>query len=300
MESAENLIDHWLIPVYNLSQPLCMMAEFGYQYFERSSKPLLDLYDYALGLGDPRVEEWPLMGSPWPTIGITLLYLYMCLCGPQHFMANRKPLEVKSLILAYNFFISGLNLYIGLELLMVSRELNFSWTCQPVDYSDDPTALRIAAALWWYYFSKFLEMLDSFFFIARKRERQLTFLHIYHHSTMFCLWWIGVKYVAGGSSFLGAMFNCFVHVLMYGYYFGAALGPKYRRFLWWKKYLTLIQMAQFVFALIMGINAIIIGCSFPMWMQYAMVLYMMSFLVLFSKFFYKEYIAKSKKSGTVS
>ena len=94
----------------------------------------------------------------------------------------------------------------------------------------------------WYYFSKFLEMLDSVFFIVRKKENQLTFLHVYHHSTMFCLWWIGVKYVAGGSSFLGAMFNCFVHVMMYGYYFVAALGPAYKKFLWWKKYLTIIQV----------------------------------------------------------
>ena len=57
-------------------------------------------------------------------------------------------------------------------------------------------------------------------------------------------------------------------------------------------------MAQFVFALIMGVNAILIGCDFPMWMQYSMVLYMVSFLVLFSRFFYFEYLqgqAKKKK-----
>ena len=54
-------------------------------------------------------------------------------------------------------------------------------------------------------------------------------------STMFCLWWIGVKFVAGGSSFLGAMFNCFVHVLMYTYYLIAALGPRFKKYLWWKK-----------------------------------------------------------------
>jgi hypothetical protein len=63
-------------------------------------------------------------------------------------MGSRKQLEVKPLILAYNFGTSILNLYIGLELFLVSRQLNFSWTCQPVDYSDDPTALRIASALW--------------------------------------------------------------------------------------------------------------------------------------------------------
>jgi elongation of very long chain fatty acids protein 4 len=111
-----------------------------------------------------------------------------------------------------------------------------------VDYSNDPLALRIASALWWYYFSKLVEMLDSVFFILRKKESQLTFLHIYHHSTMFCLWWIGVKYVAGGSSFLGAMFNCFVHVLMYSYYFISALGQEFKKWLWWKRYLTIIQV----------------------------------------------------------
>ena len=71
----------------------------------------------------------------------------------------------------------------------------------------------------WYYASKMLEMLDTLFFIVRKKNSQLTFLHVYHHSTMFCLWWIGVKYVPGGSSFLGAMCNCYVHVFMYTYYF---------------------------------------------------------------------------------
>ena len=46
-------------------------------------------------------------------------------------------------------------------------------------------------------------------------------------------------------------------------------------------------MLQFVLALVMGINAIRIGCDFPMWMQYACCLYMVSFLVLFSDFYYK-------------
>jgi hypothetical protein len=46
-------------------------------------------------------------------------------------------------------------------------------------------------------------------------------------------------------------------------------------------------MVQFVAALVMGINAIRIGCDFPMWMQYTCCLYMVSFLVLFSDFYYK-------------
>ena len=103
------------------------------------------------------------------------------------------------------------------------------------------------------------------------------------------------------------MFNCCVHVLMYSYYALSSLGGKIRKYLWWKKYLTAIQvdtvmskiyqlwslsfrvlqMLQFIAALVMGINAIKIGCDFPMWMQYSCCAYMLSFLVLFSDFYIK-------------
>ena len=49
------------------------------------------------------------------------------------------------------------------------------------------------------------------------------------------------------------------------------------------RYLTVTQMLQFFFALVMTLNAIRIGCDFPMWMQWALVAYMVSFLVLFGK-----------------
>lgn len=43
-------------------------------------------------------------------------------------------------------------------------------------------------------------------------------------------------------AFFGATINSSIHVLMYGYYGLAALGPQMQRYLWWKKYLTIIQM----------------------------------------------------------
>lgn len=41
--------------------------------------------------------------------------------------------------------------------------------------------------------------MDTIFFMLRKRSRQITLLHVYHHSTMPILWWIGVKWVPGGQ-----------------------------------------------------------------------------------------------------
>ena len=54
----------------------------------------------------------------------------------------------------------------------------------------------------------------------------------------------------GGASWLGCALNCFVHCVMYGYYFLAGLGPAVRRYLWWKRYLTQLQMIQFSIILI--------------------------------------------------
>lgn len=44
-----------------------------------------------------------------------------------------------------------------------------------------------------------LSSADQFFFILRKKDEQVTFLHVYHHASMFLLWWIGMKWVAGGQ-----------------------------------------------------------------------------------------------------
>ena len=46
---------------------------------------------------------------------------------------------------------------------------------------------------------------------------------------------------AGGASVPAAVINSSIHVLMYGYYFLAALGPRVQKYLWWKRYLTRLQ-----------------------------------------------------------
>ena len=39
--------------------------------------------------------------------------------------------------------------------------------------------------------------------------------------------------------------NAAIHVLMYLYYGLASCGPKIQKYLWWKKYLTIIQMVGY-------------------------------------------------------
>ncbi|XP_015911280.1 very long chain fatty acid elongase 4 [Parasteatoda tepidariorum] len=257
----------------------------------RWSLDVYQSYEWALSFSDKRVAAWPLMQSPFPTVMLIVLYLCSVHYGPQ-LMRSRQPFEMRWILVFYNFAMTFLNLYIGLELLVCAWKQNYNWACQLVDFSSNPYEVRIAKALWWYYFSKLLEFCDTFFFILRKKNNQLTFLHIYHHSTMFGLWWIGVKWVPGGSAVPGAMTNSFVHVLMYLYYGLASIGPIMQPYLWWKKYLTMIQLIQFVSAVVMGVKAIIYNCPFTRWMQYALVAYSFSFIVLFGIFYLNSYSPK--------
>jgi hypothetical protein len=52
--------------------------------------------------------------------------------------------------------------------------------------------------------------------------------------------------VLGGHSTFFALLNTFVHIVMYFYYMISAMGPKYQKYIWWKKYLTTFQMVTFI------------------------------------------------------
>ncbi|CAH0552724.1 unnamed protein product [Brassicogethes aeneus] len=253
-----------------------------------------EYYLWTLSLSDSRTRGWMFVDSPAPTILYTLLYLFLVWLGPR-LMKNRKPFKLGYILIPYNLYMAALNGYIAFQLLTASTRLRYSYICEPCRQKYHPDELQIANAVWWYYFSKLLEFCDTFFFILRKKNNQLTFLHVYHHSTMWCLWWIGIKWVPSGSTFLPAMVNSAIHVLMYSYYGLSVLGPNVQKYLWWKKYLTILQMIQFTCALVLGANGIRTGCDFPLWMHYTLIIYMMSFIVLFGNFYVKAYIEKGSQ-----
>ena len=67
---------------------------------------------------------------------------------------------------------------------------NYSWQCEPVDYSNSPTALRALHMAWIFYFSKIIDMVDSIIFLLKKKYTHLSFLHVFHHGIMpFYTWW---------------------------------------------------------------------------------------------------------------
>ncbi|XP_060047295.1 elongation of very long chain fatty acids protein 7 isoform X2 [Erinaceus europaeus] len=188
-----------------------------------------------------------------------------------------------------------------MQFVMSGWGTGYSFRCEIVDYSQSPEALRMVRTCWLYYFSKFIELLDTIFFVLRKKNSQVTFLHVFHHTIMPWTWWFGVKFAAGGLGTFHALLNTAVHVVMYCYYGLCALGPAYQKYLWWKKYLTSLQLVQFIIITIhISQYFFMEDCSyqFPVFV-YIIMSYGCIFLLLFLHFWYRAYTKGQRLPKTV-
>jgi elongation of very long chain fatty acids protein 4 len=254
-----------------------------------------NFYNVVMSNSDPRVKDWMWMQSPFPTIVMATLYLLFVRVAPGY-MKDREPYQMKAFLFVFNTAIVVLNAYLSKEMIEGMFGAGYNWICTPMAYSYHPSQMKIARALWWYYMSKCIEFLDTVFFILRKKDSQVTFLHVYHHTSMFLLWWIGVKWVAGGQSVLGALINTVVHVVMYTYYALSCLGPSVQKYLWWKRHITHIQLLQFSLAIIHCMHSLYIDCNFPKWMHYTLIGYATSFIILFTNFYLHTYVKNKNKN----
>lgn len=155
-------------------------------------------------------------------------------------------------------------------------------------------------ACWWYYFSKFTEFMDTIFFILRKKNNHVSTLHVIHHGCMPMSVWFGVKFTPGGHSTFFGLLNTFVHIVMYTYYMLAAMGPKVHPYLWWKKYLTVFQMIQFIAVMIHAFQLLFINCNYPKAFVWWIGLHATMFFFLFNEFYQQNYQQKKRRRLTAN
>ena len=51
-----------------------------------------------------------------------------------------------------------------------------------------PFSQRMRVLMFWHYLSKYLDFFDTIFIILRKKDAQLSFLHVYHHASIGWIW----------------------------------------------------------------------------------------------------------------
>nr|XP_045608589.1 elongation of very long chain fatty acids protein-like [Procambarus clarkii] len=248
---------------------------------------------------DPRQDGWLLMKSPLPTYIISVGYVLGVTCLAPKLMEDRRPVSgLRPVMVVYNALQVVISFWLLYEVAMAGWLTTYSYRCQTCDFSNSPEALRMLRAAYWYYVSKFADFLDTVFFLLNKKYEHISALHVVHHSLMPVNMWYGLRYQPGGhSSFMGFL-NAFVHVVMYSYYLLAAMGPRVRPFLWWKKYLTALQMVQFIFVMVHSLQLLFIECPVPYQITWWIFGTSVMFLFLFSNFYLQAYIRASTKART--
>jgi len=245
---------------------------------------------YNIDHADPRTKDWPLVWSnPVYVWVLTALYLAVVFLGPR-FMKNRQAFSLTGFLVFYNLALVALSAYMFIEIYLSAYYAGYNFVCMHFNEESikNPNELRVAKVMWWYFFSKAIELLDTVLMVLRKKNSQITFLHCFHHASMLNMWWWVVMWIPGGNSYFGSSLNCLVHVVMYLYY-GLSAIPSLRNKLWWKKYITKFQLVQFIITLSHTSLVYYLDCNFPHWGIYLLGGYMVIMLVLFSNFYYQTY-----------
>ncbi|RWS27464.1 elongation of very long chain fatty acids protein-like isoform X2 [Leptotrombidium deliense] len=254
-------------------------------------------HDFWMEEGDPRTKVFPFMnGGPWTVIGILLFYLYFVKSLGPNFMKDRKPFDLRRPIFWYNVFLVIFNGYFFLTGIYYTK---FGWTtlyCTPPDPTKFDALWKYKLFVGWlFFFSKFIDLMDTVFFVLRKKFNQVSTLHVVHHAMMPITCWFGFKYVPSETAAFTPLINSFVHVVMYSYYALSTMGPKVKPYLWWKQYLTQLQIIQLVMVLIHTTYIVLTPqCEIPKIFFLIGLPQVLLILGMFCSFFMKTYTKQEK------
>uniref|UniRef100_A0A1A9WA14 Elongation of very long chain fatty acids protein n=1 Tax=Glossina brevipalpis TaxID=37001 RepID=A0A1A9WA14_9MUSC len=229
---------------------------------------------------DPRTVDVPEASFTYTFVLVGLYLLVVHKLGPA-FMLKRKPYEVKRIVQIYNIMQVILNAFIFAQVWRFgSMCIIPNLICLVLILTRQIT----------------VHISSSIFFVLRKKWKQVSFLHVYHHCLMLICACIYLKYLLGSHFEIVGLINCFVHVVMYSYYFVSSLNLAVN-LQPWKRRVTQLQIVQFFFYTVHLGRALFnnwCGLS-PFWliasfMQNAFI------TVLFFNFYYRTYLAKPKRN----
>jgi hypothetical protein len=196
------------------------------------------------------------------------------------YMKGRAPYQLKVPMLIYNNAQILLNIYMVYGLSAVISYPNLYGINIP--YTNE---LRYFVYI--HYLSKYLDYIDTVFIILRGKEKQqLSYLHVYHHSTIGIIWgFLLYRGHGNGTAAFGCFVNSTIHLVMYSHYLYTSLGYHNP----FKKYITRAQLLQFAACLLHSLVVICLEDIVPRRYALLELVYQTTMLVLFSKFYIRSY-----------
>eukprot|EP01038_Epipyxis_sp_PR26KG_P005466 gene5466-7569_t len=265
-------------------------VSMGYQ----PSTSIQSSYTTYVELRDPRVP-WRLLGNlnifdfqQQNELLAIMNSLYLIVTVTLFLLMKRRKtgFRLRWVLVTYDALNVGLAFYIAASTLAYKLKHNSLILCNPI--RNDKVGYKIAHVFVLFYLQKYLEYFDTWFFLLRKSSRQVTFLHLFHHSSITVVVGSILPFDYNGDMYLPILLNSANHMMVYLHYLLATLGLRS----WWAPYITSMQLLQFIAIFAQSLISYIIGpeCGSPDFAKVLMIVYMGSMVALFGNFFLQKYV----------
>ncbi|KAJ8907199.1 hypothetical protein NDN08_003680 [Rhodosorus marinus] len=256
-------------------------------------------------LQDPSSFEWvrgktPLSSPKW-LLGAWMVYPVVVLSF-KHFAGKRErgfsnSGKLTSFSAVHNLWLAiwSLIMFVGANVELYRYVASEGLKGVFCTLSSSRVPNRIYYWMYIFYISKFYELIDTVIIVARKRE--LTLLHVWHHSSVIFETWLWIDQGWTHAS-IGVWFNTLVHIFMYSYFCASILKIKVP----WRKHITQLQIVQFISSFVLTIPHLVLQiqsgwkCS-GRTALYASVFFNMTYLILFIRFYATNYRTSKSKTG---
>eukprot|EP00850_Spirogloea_muscicola_P014789 SM000108S14233 [mRNA] locus=s108:337730:340270:- [translate_table: standard] len=238
----------------------------------------------------------PLVDSPAPVVLAVSAYLTIVLGGALAIRTlglkplAREPAPFRAVVVFHNLLCFALSLLMCCGI--VHQAVANRYTLWGNAFKEQE--VKMAKLIYLFYVSKYVEFFDTIIMVLKRNMRQISVLHVYHHSSIALIWWLISYHAPGGEAYFSAALNSGVHVVMYLYYLIAAILPKNpalrQKYLWWGRYLTQLQMTQFAINMVQAFYNVRYDVPYPVYLNKLLFVYMISLLALFANFYVNKYI----------
>lgn len=231
------------------------------------------------------------MGSPYPLMSLFAVYLWIVFKVGPEFMKNRKPFNLSNVTRIYNLFQVIGCLYLVTKAHDYGFSFKYGWTCLGSPKAADKipnNMMEIYNLYWFFILLRSSEFMETIIFVLRKKQNQVSLLHVYHHIAVVALLWIFLKYSSGLMELFIGLLNSCVHVVMYSYYFLSSFESLKKLTSNVKQVITTIQIVQLVVLFGHCLMALASDCGATKmyFLQTANIAFL---IVMFLKFYGKSY-----------
>ncbi|KAH8021335.1 hypothetical protein HPB51_015325 [Rhipicephalus microplus] len=142
-------------------------------------------------------------------------------------MKSRKPFAILNIVRLYKLLMVS----VGIRFLFLVLKFtylpggHYNLWCQGITGHMTDEMRDHYRTGWIYVVICYCDLLETVFFVLRKKFTHVSLLHVLHHMIVVANAWFFGLFAPEGQPSLGMCLNVFVHIIMYSCYFLSTIGP---------------------------------------------------------------------------